>query len=155
MSDSPASFSDVDLMRQMRRCSHLLYHKFSLNFSQNRILLVLHREGPMTQKALMCKMQIQPGSLSEVLAKVEGAGLVERRRCEDDRRNFEIRLTQEGILQAEAFERDRQDMAQLLFETLSPDEKQHLSDILFKLHDHWSECSFERRNQHDPDCANP
>ena len=71
MPETPMGTNDVDLMRQMRRCGHLLYHKFSLNFSQNRILLTLHREGPMTQKALMCKMQIQPGSLSEVLSKVE------------------------------------------------------------------------------------
>ncbi len=143
--------SDMELMRQMRRCNHLLYHKFSLNFSQNRILSVLNREGPMTQKALMCQMQIQPGSLSEVLSKVEGAGLVERRRCEDDRRNFEIRLTEEGVKQAEAFERDRRDMAQLLFEPLSQPEKEQLMDILMKLHDHWDVCTFERRSSHDSD----
>ena len=149
---SATPLNDIDLMRQMRRCNHLLYHKFSLNFSQNRILSLINREGPMTQKALMCKMQIQPGSLSEVLSKVETAGLVERRRCEDDRRNFEIRLTQEGVMQAEAFERDRQDMARLLFEPLSPSEKENLMDILTKLHGHWDACTFERRNPHDSDC---
>ena len=151
MSERTTPLGDVELMRQMRRCNHLLYHKFSLNFSQNRILSVLNREGPMTQKALMCRMQIQPGSLSEVLSKVEGAGLVERRRCEDDRRNFEIRLTEEGVKQAEAFERDRRDMAQLLFEPLSQSEKEQLMDILTKLHDHWDVCTFERRSSHDPD----
>ena len=149
MPETPMGANDVDLMRQMRRCGHLLYHKFSLNFSQNRILLTLHREGPMTQKALMCKMQIQPGSLSEVLAKVEGAGLVERRRCEDDRRNFEIRLTEEGVKQAEAFERDRQEMAQLLFATLDDGEKQQLMNLMTKLHEHWESCTFERRNKNE------
>ena len=152
MPETPMGTNDVDLMRQMRRCGHLLYHKFSLNFSQNRILLTLHREGPMTQKALMCKMQIQPGSLSEVLSKVEGSGLVERSRCEDDRRNFEIRLTDEGVKQAEAFERDREDMARLLFETLSETEKETLYGMLNQLHDHWSECSFERSTSHGSDC---
>ena len=151
MTEESAISPDVALMRQMRRCSHLLYHKFSLNFSQNRILVLLKREGPMTQKALMCQMQIQPGSLSEVLAKVESAGLVERRRCEDDRRNFEINLTEEGIKQAEAFERDRQDMAALLFETLDEREKEALSGILTKLHAHWDACTFERRSCHDSD----
>ena len=130
MTDESAISREVALMRQMRRCSHLLYHKFSLNFSQNQ-------------------MQIQPGSLSEVLSKVEGAGLVERRRCEDDRRNFEIRLTEEGVKQAEAFERDRQDMAELLFETLDEQEKETLSGILAKLHDHWNVCTFERRNTNE------
>lgn len=149
MSDGTLPFTDVELMRQMRRCNHLLYHKFSLNFSQNRILSVLNREGPMTQKALMCRMQIQPGSLSEVIAKVEGAGLVERRRCEDDRRNFEIRLTEEGVKQAEAFERERQDMAQLLFATLTDGEKQQLMNLMTKLHEHWDNCTYERRNANE------
>lgn len=145
------STRDMELMRQMRRCSHLLYHKFSLHFSQNRLLLPLYREGPMTQKELMNRMQIQPGSLSEVLSKVESAGLVERRRCEDDRRSIEIRLTEEGVHQAEAFERDRQDMAHLLFETLDEQEKETLAGILNKLHDHWDVCNFERRSSHDSD----
>ena len=149
MPERTPPLDDIQLMRQMRRCNHLLYHKFSLNFSQNRILSLINREGPMTQKMLMCKMQIQPGSLSEVLSKVESAGLVERRRCEDDRRNFEIRLTEEGVKQAEAFERDRQDMAQLLFETLSPTEKETLMDLLEKLYAHWDVCTFERRTPHD------
>ena len=149
MTDNSTPLQDVELMRQMRRCNHLLYHKFSLNFSQNRILSVLNREGPMTQKALMCRLQIQPGSLSEVIAKVEGAGLVERRRCEDDRRNFEIRLTEEGVKQAEAFERERQDMAQLLFATLTDGEKQQLMSLMTKLHEHWETCTYERRNANE------
>ncbi len=152
MSDHVTTPTDVDLMRQMRRCGHLLYHKFSLNFSQNRILLTLHREGPMTQKALMTHLQIQPGSLSEMIAKVECRGLVERSRCEDDRRNFEIRLTPEGVKHAEAFEQDREDMAALLFETLGDEEKQLLSATLLKLHAHWEECTFERRSQLDSNC---
>lgn len=149
MSEHSLPFTDVELMRQMRRCNHLLYHKFSLNFSQNRILSVLNREGPMTQKTLMCRMQIQPGSLSEVLSKVEGAGLVERRRCEDDRRNFEIRLTEEGVRQAEAFERERQEMAQLLFAPLNDGEKQQLMTLMTKLHEHWEICTYERRNANE------
>ena len=84
-------------------------------------------EGMTELEALVqAQMQIQPGSLSEVLSKVESAGLVERRRCEDDRRNFEIRLTAQGVQQAEAFEQDRRDMAGLLFQTLDDGEKQAL-----------------------------
>ena len=152
MPESSAPATDVELMRQMRRCGHLLYHKFSLNFSHNRILLTLSREGPMTQKTLMNKLQIQPGSLSEALAKAESAGTVERRRCEDDRRNFEIRLTQEGEKQAEAFENDRQELARLLFETLDENEKETLAAILDKLRGHWDACTFERRSSNEPDC---
>ena len=42
----------LDLMRGMRWCSHLLYHRYNLNFSRNKILYLIYRRGPMTQKAL-------------------------------------------------------------------------------------------------------
>ena len=93
--------------------------------------------------------RLDAGRAREVIAKVEGAGLVERRRCEDDRRNFEIRLTEEGVKQAEAFERERQDMAQLLFATLTDGEKQQLMSLMSKLHEHWETCTYERRNANE------
>ena len=60
-----------------------------------------------------------------------------------------IRLTEEGVQQAEAFERDRQDMAQLLFATLDDGEKQQLMNLMTKLHEHWENCTFERRNKNE------
>lgn len=46
--------------------------------SQGRILVILHERGAMTQKALMEHLHIQPGSASEVLAKLENSGLITR-----------------------------------------------------------------------------
>ena len=125
------------LMRKLRRCGHLLYHRFSLNFSQNRILL-LCQAGPVTQKALACEMQLQPGSLSELLSKMEQAGLIERRRSEGDKRNCEIRITPAGQAQADAFCKERQELAKRLLEPLDDADQQQLDRILTLLIDHWN-----------------
>lgn len=128
---------DLELMRQMRRCGHLLYHRYSLNQSQNRILLLLYRNGPMNQKELLEQMHIQPGSLSEVVSKVENCGLIERKRSESDRRVWELQLTATGHDRAVQFEQKRGETAEMLFSFLSPEEKESLGDILSTLLQHW------------------
>ena len=109
---------DLQLVRRLRRCGHLLHHKYNFsNGSQMRMLLRL-RGGPMTQKELTERLRIQPGSLSEMLTKVERAGLVEKRRSERDRRNFELNLTEEGRAQADRFEKEQAEQVNWLLEPL-------------------------------------
>ena len=43
--------------------------------SQKRILMMLLETGPVTQKKLTALLGIQPGSASEVIGKLEAAGL--------------------------------------------------------------------------------
>ena len=98
--------------------------------SQNRILTILKNEGPMKQRELMERMNIQAGSLSEILSKVESGGFVERARCEDDKRNFSLILTEAGRERASVFEAEREALAAELFGTLDDEKKQALGDIL-------------------------
>lgn len=128
---------DLQLVRRLRRCGHLLHHIYNFsNGSQMRLLLRL-RDEPMTQKELTDQLRIQPGSLSEMLAKVERAGLVEKRRSERDRRNFELRLTDEGCAQADVFEKEQMEQATWLLEPLTDDQKTQLKSLLDTLIAHW------------------
>ena len=127
---------DLEYVRRLRRCGHLLYHKFNLNGSQMRILLVL-RDAPMTQKQLTERLRIQPGSLSEILAKVERAGWVEKCRSTTDRRNFELMLTQAGREEADRFEKHQSEQADLLMQPLNAEQKQQLAALLDPLIAHW------------------
>lgn len=126
-------------MKRMRFCGHILYHRYPLNMSQNRILLILKNEGAMKQRELMERMNIQAGSLSEIIAKVEAGGFIERVRCEDDKRNFELSLTDAGRERAEVFEREREDMARELFGVLDDEKKEQLYEILGILLEKWCE----------------
>ena len=127
---------DLKLVHRLRHCGHLLYHKFNLNGSQMRILLVL-RDEPMTQKQLTDRLRIQPGSLSEILTKVERAGLVEKHRSSTDRRNYELILTDEGRRQADWFENAQTEQADLLMQPLTDDQKDQLAALLDILNAHW------------------
>ena len=128
---------DLELMRKMRRCGHLLYHRYSPNQSQSRIVLLLHRNGPMNQKELLEQMHIQPGSLSEVVAKVENCGLIERKRSEKDRRVWELQLTEKGHNRALQFEKQREETAERLFSVLTDRQKEDFGEILSILLENW------------------
>ena len=128
---------DLELMRKMRRCGHLLYHRYNPNQSQNRILLLLHRNGPMNQKDLLEQMHIQPGSLSELVSNVENCGLIERKRSEADRRVWELHLTAKGHDRAIEYEKQREETAEWLFSFLSPGQKEEFGEILSILLEHW------------------
>ena len=141
---------DLQLVRRLRRCGHLLHHKYNLsNGSQMRMLLRL-RGGPMTQKELTERLRIQPGSLSEMLTKVERAGLVEKRRSERDRRNFELNLTEEGRAQADRFEKEQAEQANWLLEPLDEAQKQQLLALLDALIAHWEPQELPADTHKDP-----
>lgn len=127
---------NLKLVHALRHCGHLLYHKFNLNGSQMRILLML-RDEPMTQKQLTDRLRIQPGSLSEILTKVERAGLVEKHRSPTDRRNYELILTDEGRRQADWFESAQREQADLLTEPLTAEQKEQLIALMDIVNTHW------------------
>ena len=91
-------------LRDMGQTIRLLYEGKG---SQKRILIILLEVGSITQRALTSRLGIQPGSASEVIAKLENAGLIQRTVSTDDRRTANIRLTPEGEHLAKAAAEDR------------------------------------------------
>lgn len=136
--DNELKVADVELMRKMRWCGHLLYHKYHLNFAQNKILMLLCEKGPLTQTELLNELKIQAGSLSEILTKVEGAKFVKKERSETDKRTVLVSITEDGIRQAESFKQERERLAAFLFEDLSDEDKKKLDKILSQLLKVWS-----------------
>ncbi|WP_334138129.1 MarR family winged helix-turn-helix transcriptional regulator [Corynebacterium variabile] len=63
---------------------------------QGRVLGILALQSPLPQKNLAFMLGVRPQSLSELIAKLETAGLVTRERDENDRRSFLIELTDAG-----------------------------------------------------------
>ena len=130
---------DMQLMKLLQRCGHVIYHRRCLNQSQNQILLLLKKHGAMNQKALMEHMHIRSGSMSEVIAKVEHAGYITKSRSQDDRRNYDVVLTEAGKKQAEHFEKHQEEMAKRLFDSLTQTQKDQLQNILESLIEQWAD----------------
>lgn len=104
---------------------------------QKNILSILVRRGSMTQKELLEYSRIRSASLSELLGKLEAAGLVERRPNRDDRRVQDVMLTEKGI-EAEAESRiRRKENRSRMFESLTPEEQEQLLTLLEKLSRSW------------------
>ena len=105
--------------------------------SQNRVLHMLLRSGGMTQRELTERLDIQPGSASELIKKLETAGLITREANAEDRRTTNIMLTEEGRAQVEENRKQFKDTNRTLFENLSEEEKQLLLSLLEKLVHDW------------------
>lgn len=116
------------------RCGYIADRKSGRQRGQKRILQILLQSPQMSQKELLDKMNIEPGSMSEVLAKMEDKGLIQREKDVNDRRKMLITLTKEG---QNAAEHSSGNMDESMFEVLSEEEKETLKTILGKLLEQW------------------
>ncbi len=106
---------------------------------QSRILELLAREDGMTQRELTARIGIQPGSASEILGKLEGAGLISRVPNEEDRRTVDLHLTEAGRARLEEGSAAREARVREIFDGLTGEEKEALLGLLEKLHTDWRE----------------
>lgn len=127
--------TDEKLFALLNRLGRAGYGASNGKSSQNRILQILSKSGRMTQRELTAQLGIQPGSASEIIKKLESAGLITRQSNSEDRRTVDIALTDAGKAQAEAGNARHADHAP--FDVLSNEEKQQLLTLLEKLGHHW------------------
>lgn len=125
------------LIINLRDLSHIMRSLYEGKASQKRILMILNRTGKITQRDLTERLEIQPGSASEILSKLENAGLILRTQNEADRRTADVCLTDAGReLAAEALAQ-RQKRHEEMFSCLSDEERQELLSLLEKVCADW------------------
>lgn len=121
------------------RCGQKLGSHHGGRQTQGRILKILYLHGPMTQKMLQDKLDIQPGSMSEIAAKLEHKGLLVRDKDASDKRKILLSLTEAGREDVEQFREKAKQQHSHDFDTLTPEEQEQLSRLLEKLLDGWSD----------------
>ena len=105
--------------------------------SQKRILMMLLETGPVTQKKLTALLGIQPGSASEVIGKLEAAGLIARTPSPEDRRTTDVLLTEAGDIAAREALAAREKRHETMFSCFTQEEKQTLLRLLEQLNTFW------------------
>lgn len=125
------------VIRNLWDIGHTMRHISEGKGSQKRVLMTLLENDPMTQRELTERLGIQPGSASEVIGKLEAAGLILRTPSEADRRTTNILLTDAGQAAAEDALAKRQERHQNMFASLSEDETETLLRLLEKLNADW------------------
>lgn len=136
----------------LRDISHTMRSLYEGRGSQRQVLIVLSETGTITQRELTQRLRIQPGSASEVIAKLESMGLVERALSEADRRTADISLTDAGRRRAEEALEQRQRRHEEMFSALTAGEKEQLLSLLEKVNGDWKiryPDSREPREHHD------
>ena len=136
---------DLNLMKTMRCCGHILYHHFSINEAQNKLVFLLYRHGEMNQNDLLKRLDIKSSSLSELVTKVEKNGYITKEKLLEDKRNVILKLTPLGVSKAKEFELQREKDAELLFKELNEEEKEKLQELLDKTLVSWKKILEERK----------
>ena len=93
----------------------------------------------MSQQALGARFELKPGSLSEILAKIEASGLIERTRDPHDRRQLFVHLTKDGEREALQALKAREAFRSKAFSNLTDEEQETLLMLLGKVRNRWEE----------------
>lgn len=131
------------LMEQFRKYQVLMHQgmrrfaprgpKEDPHHGQGKVLVMLAENDGVSQKLLTEQSGIRPASLSELIIKLERNWLVERQRNEEDKRNRNVYLTEEGRALAETIKSRKDESADFLFDVLSEEEKETLTVLFDKL----------------------
>lgn len=73
-----------------------LLEPMGLTHPQYLVMLALWQRAPLSVKDLSCLLQLDPGTLSPLLKRLQGQGLVQRGRDSSDERLLAVSLTEEG-----------------------------------------------------------
>lgn len=126
------------LIINLRDLSHTMRFLYEGKGSQKRILIVLDEiGGSVTQRELTECLGIQPGSASEVIAKLESADCIRRTPNERDHRTVDVELTEKGKVLAREAREQRIRRHEQMFSCLSDDEKKELLSLLEKVNKDW------------------
>ena len=139
------------LILNLRDINHVMRSLYEGKGSQKRILMVLNETGTITQRELTECLGIQPGSASEVIAKLEDAGNIMRVPSQLDRRTMDVVLTQQGRDLAQTAAEQRQRRHEEMFSCLSEEEKSTLLSLLEKINKDWEVRYHEAGKAHKHD----
>ncbi|MGE8207652.1 MarR family winged helix-turn-helix transcriptional regulator [Heyndrickxia sp. NPDC080065] len=94
--DKHLCFSLYAASRAILRLYRPYLDEIELTYPQYLVLMVLWEQNEVTVKSLGERLDLDSGTLTPMLKRMETRGLLKRQRAEDDERVVIIRLTEEG-----------------------------------------------------------
>lgn len=144
--DPPEAVSSEDklakrILNGLGFCGHYMHFHGGGVSGKAPIICLLAKQpgGEMSQQELGMHFDLKPGSLSEILSKLELNGLIERSRNPKDRRQLTIRLTETGRENARIDQAARIRFREQAFGALTHDEREQLAEMLEKIRVTWEE----------------
>jgi DNA-binding MarR family transcriptional regulator len=144
---------DRELYHAMRALAHRMHMMSDGRAGQGRLLAILLENDGITQRDLQDMVSVRSGSLSEVLGKLEAAGLIERRPSAEDRRMARVFLTEPGAREARSCADRHAEATTCMFNCLTEREKEQLFELATRINEHLERT--ERTQPHGCDEARP
>jgi MarR family transcriptional regulator, organic hydroperoxide resistance regulator len=94
--DEQLCFALYAASRRMTAAYRPLLEALDLTYPQYLVMLVLWERDALTVRELGARLQLDSGTLTPLLKRLEQAGLLGRRRRQSDEREVEITLTEAG-----------------------------------------------------------
>lgn len=114
-------------------------YKGAIPHSQlNLFLLIADNEGE--NQSFFCEeMDVRPSSLTELLTKLDQAGLIEKRKDENDLRITKVYLSEHGKDFLDKYKNEIKSFEDNVFESLTTEEREELLNIVIKLNENLTE----------------
>ena len=97
---------------------------------QLRVLMMLSTRGPLNLLAVAEALEVNPSNASRTCDRLLKAGLLDRRRDAEDRRNLNLSLTPEGVALVDRVTSHRRTAVGKVLRKMSPVEREQLADAL-------------------------
>ena len=129
--ESQVCFALAVANRSVLKIYRRVLEPLGLTHPQYLVMLALWEHAPLPVKEIGKLLQLDSATLSPLLKRLEGAGLIERRRRDDDERSVDIVLTAAGVdLRTQALEVPGRVVAAL---GVSLDDLGELHDVLTRV----------------------
>lgn len=122
-----------------RRLTEQMYPDDSLRYPRVVVLACLAANGPLSQREVSERIDVDPGDLVSVIDALEKLGYVNRERDPRDRRRYALELTEAGRLALHERRNQAVRMNDALFAPLTRDERDQLESLLLRVLAHHDE----------------
>ena len=110
--------------------------EYDLNKTQRGILMFIAFEGPVAMNKVSKKFALEKGSFTQIADTLESISLIERKRCEKDRRIIYLETTDKGKETALKIHQATESRINSLLSELSEKEKEHFISSMEQVSDY-------------------
>ena len=123
------------VMHRVMKRAKSKYEEFDLNRSQASILFTLHQRSSMSQKDLAVSLNMTQPSITSAIRKMEKDGDINRKQDESDQRVMRLALTEKGESCIQNVKKVAEEMRELIFRGMSPEEIMLFRRLLIQIND--------------------
>lgn len=108
--------------------------KYELSLSEFSVLDMLFHKGPQAVQKVAEQILVTSGTITYIINKLQEKGLVERRKCEKDKRVFYVSLTEKGSTLIQEIMQEHKLFIDSVFQNIDDETKEQTVKNLFHLY---------------------